>query len=371
MTPDMASSLAGVRCLSMATSGLFSDAQATQLINTAAQPAELAGATRSALQASTTFADRAQHHLSFMEDVAAPVVQVQSQPVKAAEGNGTLSDGSGSVKIESEGKSKQDVWVSYGHEKTTVDGSALAGLKTDYNTNFNSITVGYGFASGRTFKSGIAFSYGSGNSTADLERDEYHTTGLSYYGSAQKENRNLLFDVGYYQTKHDVDGLIDVSSKTHIFTTGVTQEYKNEHGNMAIIPHIGLRYSYIDTPAYDGVYAGEKAFRYAPDRKSLFNLSAGVGFMQTIHSHGWKYRLLADLSYIGALGNRENDMDVRAIGLDVQDRIGYEIADRSTFRGELGMNASNEEMEWGVSYSYRNSTNENSHHVGAYVSWKF
>ena len=337
-----------VRYIAMATGGLHTDAQSTELINVAAQPAEVVGATATALANSTDFADQAQSHLSFLNE--SDVVDDQA-------------------------------WVKYGHRKGTLNGLGLGGMDADYDTSYNSVTVGYDLASIDDFHHGIAVSYGKGSSDAALEHNDFNTKGISWYGSFKHGDNNMMLDIGYYHTQHDVTGLLQAKPDTDVFTMGITNEFRFPQGkadkdgsitgsNM-IIPHVGLRYSHIGTPSYTGYYDGGEAFRYNPSGKNIFTLPLGVGFVSENRSADLVTRFYADVAYVPVIGGRSADMHVQAAGINAADVFSYDASYGSSFVGSLGIKQENDSFEWGLSYRYSGNSDWHSNDIMANVAWKF
>lgn len=337
-----------VRYIAMATGGLHTDAQSTELINVAAQPAEVVGATATALANSTDFADQAQSHLSFMND--SDVVADQA-------------------------------WVKYGHRKGTLNGLSLGGMNSDYDTSYNSVTVGYDLKPVDDFRHGIAVSYGKGSSDAALEHNDFNTKGVSWYGSFKNGDNNMMLDIGYYHTQHDVTGLLQAKPNTDVFTMGITNEFRFPQGkadkdgsitgsNM-IIPHVGLRYSHIGTPSYTGYYDGGEAFRYNPSGKNIFTLPLGLGFVSENRSADLVTRFYADVAYVPVIGGRSADMHVQAAGINAADVFSYDASYGSSFVGSLGIKQENDSFEWGLSYRYSGNSDWHSNDIMANVAWKF
>ena len=393
----------GANYVAMATSGLLTDKQSITLLNNAAQAAESTGATANAFSMATTFSETAQNHLSFMSrDLPTNNVQEKST-VKTVLPAASFADNSSDTKPvlelhmgenvnsirqsvkadanndDTELKAKADkgnIWARYVHEQGKVDGRKLAGTDNtaNYDNKLNGITVGFDFAKKKNYEQGIAISYGFGSAEANgiNQKDKYQGGGISYYGSIKNGNNNLIMDAGYYQVKHDVEGLITAKPENNILTLGVTEEYRKDVGNGGVfVPHIGLRYTYMDTPGYSGLYNGKKAFNYGLQKNHVVSLPIGVGYMHKFASHGWKYNLAADVSYIGVLGGNNADMDVSIPGLSAVDSVSYGVTDRSAVKATLGLEAENEIMKWGVNYSFKGSNNEKSHRVAAGISWKF
>lgn len=393
----------GANYVAMATRGLLTDKQSITLLNNAAQAAESTGATANAFSMATTFSETAQNHLSFMSrDLQTNNVQEKST-VKTVLPAASFADNSSDTKPvlelhmgenvnsirqsvkadanndDTELKAKADkgnIWARYVHEQGKVDGRKMAGTDNtaNYDNKLNGITVGFDFAKKKNYDQGIAVSYGFGSADANgiNQQDKYQGGGISYYGSIKNGNNNLIMDAGYYQVKHDVEGLITAKPENNILTLGVTEEYRKDVGNGGVlVPHIGLRYTYMDTPGYSGLYNGKKAFNYGSQKNNVVSLPVGVGYMHKFNSHGWKYNLAADVSYIGVLGGNTADMDVSIPGLSAVDSISYGVTDRSAVKATLGLEAENEKMKWGVNYSFKGSNNEKSHRVAAGISWKF
>ena len=293
--------------IAQATNGLYSDSMSTALINVAAQPAETVGATAAAVEHSLDFAQQAQGHLSFFN------------------GADVKSD---------------QAWIKYGHRNGSVDSLDIGGMSTGYDSSFNGVTVGYDLPAVDSFHHGFAFSYGKGSNDGAWENDDFNTKGVSWYGSLNTGNNNMLFDVGYYHTEHDVNGIFHAKPKTDVFTMGITNEFRLPQGNDghgAIVPHIGLRYSHVGTPRYSGYWKGSEAFRYHPEGKDLFSLPFGVGYIYESNSPEHKTSFYADLAYVPVFGGRSADMRVQACGIDADDVFAYDASYGSAFVGSLGV----------------------------------
>ena len=327
--------------IAQATNGLYSDSMSTALINVAAQPAETVGATAAAVEHSLDFAQQAQGHLSFFNGA----------DVKA-----------------------DQAWIKYGHRNGSVDSLDIGGMSTGYDSSFNGVTVGYDLPAVDSFHHGFAFSYGKGSNDGAWENDDSNTKGVSWYGSLNTGNNNMLFDVGYYHTEHDVNGIFHAKPKTDVFTMGITNEFRLPQGNDgygAIVPHIGLRYSHVGTPRYSGYWKGSEAFRYHPEGKDLFSLPFGVGYIYESKSLEQTTSFYADLAYVPVFGGRSADMRVQACGIDAEDVFAYDASYGSAFVGSLGVKQESDSWEWGLSYRYSANSNQHSNDIMANIAFKF
>ena len=327
--------------IAQATNGLYSDSMSTALINVAAQPAETVGATAAAVEHSLDFAQQAQGHLSFFN------------------GADIKSD---------------QAWIKYGHRNGSVDSLDIGGMSTGYDSSFNGVTVGYDLPAVDSFHHGFAFSYGKGSNDGAWENDDSNTKGVSWYGSLNTGNNNMLFDVGYYHTEHDVNGIFHAKPKTDVFTMGITNEFRLPQGNDgygAIVPHIGLRYSHVGTPRYSGYWKGSEAFRYHPEGKDLFSLPFGVGYIYESKSPEQTTSFYADLAYVPVFGGRSANMRVQACGIDAEDVFAYDASYGSAFVGSLGVKQESGSWEWGLSYRYSANSNQHSNDIMANIAFKF
>lgn len=327
--------------IAQATNGLYSDSMSTALINVAAQPAETVGATAAAVEHSLDFAQQAQGHLSFFN------------------GADVKSD---------------QAWIKYGHRNGSVDSLDIGGMSTGYDSSFNGVTVGYDLPAVDSFHHGFAFSYGKGSNDGAWENDDFNTKGVSWYGSLNTGNNNMLFDVGYYHTEHDVNGIFHAKPKTDVFTMGITNEFRlpqGDDGHGAIVPHIGLRYIHVGTPRYSGYWKGSEAFRYHPEGKDLFSLPFGVGYIYESKSPEHTTSFYADLAYVPVFGGRSADMRVQACGIDAEDVFAYDASYGSAFVGSLGVKQESDSWEWGLSYRYSANSNQHSNDIMANIAFKF
>lgn len=327
--------------IAQATNGLYSDSMSTALINVAAQPAETVGATAAAVEHSLDFAQQAQGHLSFFNGA----------DVKA-----------------------DQAWIKYGHRNGSVDSLDIGGMSTGYDSSFNGVTVGYDLPAVDSFHHGFAFSYGKGSNDGAWENDDFNTKGVSWYGSLNTGDNNMLFDVGYYHTEHDVNGIFHAKPKTDVFTMGITNEFRLPQGNDghgAIVPHIGLRYSHVGTPRYSGYWKGSEAFRYHPEGKDLFSLPFGVGYIYESKGPEHTTSFYADLAYVPVFGGRSADMRVQACGIDAEDVFAYDASYGSAFVGSLGVKQESDSWEWGLSYRYSANSNQHSNDIMANIAFKF
>lgn len=329
MSSQTDSPYAGIKYLSNAISGLNSNAQTLAAVNSFAQGAENSGATRTGALAALDLGTAAQEHLSLAK--------------AAAEQSGGF--GKAAVDTADNGS----IWAQYIHNKDKVDN--MGGVS--YDGQYNGIVVGGDFADRGKYSSGIAFSYGSGDSTGSASKNEFDFWGLSYYGGIQNGDTNLIFDVGYSKTSSDVKGVIKAEPDTQVISMGVKGEkvISNGHGT-SYVPYAGLRYMNIDTDSYNGSIDGKTAAHYSTDKADLWLLPVGISIShESVTAGGWKVRPTADIAYVWTLGDKNTAMDITVPGVNATDRLGYDIMDSGFFIGKLGLEAEKGDWTYGLGYA--------------------
>lgn len=329
MSSQTDSPYAGIKYLSNAISGLNSNAQTLVTVNSFAQGAENSGATRTGALAALDLGTAVQEHLSLAK--------------AAAEQSGGF--GKAAVDTADNGS----IWAQYIHNKDKVD--KMGGVS--YDGQYNGVIIGGDFADRGKYSNGIAFSYGSGDSTGSVSKNEFDFWGLSYYGGIQNGDTNLIFDVGYSKTSSDVKGVIKAEPDTQVISMGVKGEklISNGHGT-SYVPYAGLRYMNIDTDSYNGSIDGKTAAHYSTDKADLWLLPVGISIShESVTAGGWKVRPTADIAYVWTLGDKNTAMDITVPGVNATDRLGYDIMDSGFFVGKLGLEAEKGDWTYGLGYA--------------------
>lgn len=298
-------------------------------VNSFAQGAENSGATRTGALAALDLGTAVQEHLSL---------------VKAAE---EQSGGFGKAAVDT--ADSGGIWAQYIHNKDKVDN--MGGVS--YDGQYNGVIIGGDFADRGKYSSGIAFSYGSGDSTGSASKNEFDFWGLSYYGGIQNGDTNLIFDVGYSKTSSDVKGVIKAEPDTQVISMGIKGEkvISNGHGT-SYVPYAGLRYMNIDTDSYNGSIDGKTAAHYSTDKADLWLLPVGISIShESVTAGGWKVRPTADIAYVWTLGDKNTAMDITVPGVNATDRLGYDIMDSGFFVGKLGLEAEKGDWTYGLGYA--------------------
>ena len=318
-------------------------------VNSFAQGAENSGATRTGALAALDLGTAVQEHLSLAKAAAEQSGGFGKAAVDTADNGG--------------------IWAQYIHNKDKVDN--MGGVS--YDGQYNGFIIGGDFADRGKYSSGIAFSYGSGDSTGSASKNEFDFWGLSYYGGIQNGDTNLIFDVGYSKTSSDVKGVIKAEPDTQVISMGVKGEklISNGHGT-SYVPYAGLRYMNIDTDSYNGSIDGKTAAHYSTDKADLWLLPVGISIShESVTAGGWKVRPTADIAYVWTLGDKNTAMDITVPGVNATDRLGYDIMDSGFFVGKLGLEAEKGDWTYGLGYACQNGSHAQNSQFMLNVTYSF
>ena len=328
----------------------ITSAQAAAHINAAVQMGETSGTSANAVSVASNVTGTVTGRMSLN---AAPIAEV------GGKGRSLYEDKSGA-----------GIWAQYVHGKDKVRDMAMAGGSASYDSKYNGFVLGTDFAKIGKFQSGIAFTYGSGDTTsvggAAYSRNDFDFWGVSLYGSMRNSDTNLIADIGYSRSDSDVEqnnfgSLLTANPKTDTITLGIKGEKLYQYDNLQVMPYVGLRYLSVDTGSYSSDIGGLAAFNYAPERQNIWLLPVGVSLTyENITDNGWKIRPNVDLSYMWAMGDTDSSMTVGLPGTTAADRLGYTIMDKGSFIGKVGLEAEKGHMTYGVSYSYQKGSDAKS-----------
>lgn len=331
-------------------------AEKAAIVNDVAEIAEKTGATANTISIVNSVSGITSQRLSFTQMSTAPQ--------------------GGYGKVERQYKSGVGVWAQYVHGKDKVEDIPTASGTNSYENKYNGAIIGYDFKEIGKTQSGIAFNYGQGDShsvAAGLKtNNEFDFWGVSLYHSIMNDDTNLIFDVNYNKTSADVKqnipefGDITVNPDTTALSFGVKAEKLIQNGTVQIVPYIGARFLSIDTDAY----TSSTGSTYTPERQNIWLLPVGVSLRQeNVYDNGWRVTPRADLSYIWAMGDTDNSMNI-VTGVK-NDMLRYTVMDNGSFLGTIGIEATKADWTYGLSYSLQKGEYQRSDKWFVDISYSF
>ncbi len=249
------------------------------------------------------------------------------------------------------------VWAKYIHGNYDLDGMASSFGSIDSSNDFDGVTVGVDFAKKGKVQSGIAFSYGDGDSHGMGINNDYDMWGVTLYGNVKNDDSNVIADIGFSESDNELSGMamgkkIKADRDVSVFTVGVRAEKLYTNGNTQIVPYTGLRYYNVDPDSYTAYYNGQKFGEYDAERQNIWTLPVGVSLRnETVTDSGWRITPKADVAYIWAFGDTDNSVDLNVAG--GVSTLDYTVMDSGSWLGALGIEAGKDDWCFGVGYSYQ------------------
>lgn len=309
---------------------------------------EASGVTSNAVSIAGDMADNAVLRLSFTQD------KVTGETTVAEDGG---------------------VWAKYIHNKHDVDdmASSMGGLTS--TSKYDGIMVGAEFAKKGKVQSGVAFTYGDGDAHGMGTKNDFDMWGINVYGNVKNDDSNVIADIGFAKNTNDITGSalgkdLSADRDLNILTMGVRAEKLYTNGNTQVVPYAGLRYMSVDADSYTTYYNGKAAFENDADRQNIWTLPIGVSLRnETVTKSGWRFTPRADLSYIWAFGDTDNDMTVNAgSGYDT---LSYTVMDSGSWLGALALEAAKDDWSYGVGYSYQKGSHAENNKWFVNVNYSF
>lgn len=267
------------------------------------------------------------------------------------------------------------IWAKYIHNKHDLDGMASSFGSVDSSSDFDGATIGVDFAKKGKVQSGIAFSYGDGDSHGMGINNDFDMWGVSLYGNVKNDDTNVIADIGFSESDNELTGTamgkdIKADRDVSVFTVGVRAEKLYTNGSTQIVPYTGLRYYNVDPDSYTAYYDGQKFGEYDADRQNIWTLPVGVSLRnETVTESGWRLTPKVDVAYIWAFGDTDNSFDLNTgSGVDTLD---YTVMDSGSWLGSVGFEAGKDDWAFGVGYSYQKGSHEEANKWFVNVEYSF
>ena len=316
------------------------DAAKVSALNSAASMSELAGIDHSTYAASNLFTDAVAEHMS----LATPKDH------------------------------DSDIWAKYVHSKENIDGLAIAGTASSYDTMYNGVVLGADLHKQGKTTIGAALSYmdGSveGNTLSANTKNDTTYYGASVYGSIQNADSAIIGDISYLHGKNDItqynSGMtLTASPKSDAFSVGVRAEKSIKAGAGKFVPYVGVRYMRLST----NNYTNSIGMNYDADDLNLWLLPVGVKYSTDVKSGSWTIRPVAEVGYVWNMGDRDATQTASFGG--VSDRFGYDVTDTGYYLGRLAIEAQKDNMTYGIGYEYQKGDSVKANKWMANINWKF
>lgn len=266
-----------------------------------------------------------------------------------------------------------DLWASYLHDKSSVDGLSAGSLRADYDLTYDGAVIGSDFYRSGDTTIGAAFAYADGD--ISTKSGVYTKNDVDYYGGmiygSMKGAAGMTYraEIGYNRSSNDITQVntgsrITGSVDADAFHVGVSAEKAIQTGTGVWTPFVGLQY--IDLSLDD--YSDSLGFRHEGDSAGLWNMPIGVNYKYEMANGSWTYAPTVTLGYRFAFGDDSLNETFSYNG--VGSTFGTEIAEDSFFT-RIGFEAKKDNLGFGVHYGYERGSNTEANQWGIDCSFYF
>lgn len=266
-----------------------------------------------------------------------------------------------------------DLWASYLHDKSSVDGLSVGNLRADYDLTYDGVVVGSDFYNNGRTTIGAAFAYADGDvstkSGVSTKNDVDYYGGMIYGSVKGGAGMTYRAEIGYNRSSNDltqwntgkrITGSVDADA----FHVGVAAEKEIRTGSSVWTPFLGLQY--IDLSIDD--YSDSLGFRHEGDSAGLWNMPVGVNYKYEVANGAWTYAPTVTFGYRFAFGDDSVDETLR-YGSGAGS-FGTEIAEDSFFT-RIGFEAKKDNIGFGVHYGYERGSDTEANQWGINCSFFF
>lgn len=258
------------------------------------------------------------------------------------------------------------------------------GFDTDASGHLGGVAIGADYTFAEAIRTGVTFNIGGGyaKGSGDFNKTTNHMDfwGIGAYLGWTPDNFGLTADVHYTSTSNDVEQ--DVPSSMYMddlksditawaISAGLRGEYKLETSVLDIIPHVGVRYTSLNTDDYN-VKSGGTVLKGDSIKQNIWTFPVGVAFSKSIETgNGWRVKPLLDLAVIPAAGDIKAESDVRFTGVPGSVEMKTRTMDYITYMGQAGIEFGSDSLSLGLNYNLQAGSNTTGHGVFGTFRYEF
>ncbi len=306
----------------------------------------------------------------------------QGSGMRAVDANGTpqtgLSSGDGL-------KSGFGMWIMPLYQHWSANGLSGGGLDLDVKGNLGGVALGADYTINNSIRAGLTFNIGGGEAEGSGDFNDtdnnFSFWGIGAYAGWTYNNFGLTADLNYTQTDNDVEqdmpaamqmGKLESDIDSRAVSVGLRGEYKIATDALDIIPHAGVRYTWLKTDSYDVSSAAGTVMKGDAVDQDIWTFPVGVAFAKEfVTESGWNVRPSLDLSVIPAAGDLKARGDVRFTGVNGAASVKTEVMDKVTGMGQIGLDFGKDDVSMGLNYSLQAGENTTAHGLFATFRYEF
>ena len=260
-------------------------------------------------------------------------------------------------------------------------------LNYGYEGNIGGATLGADYTFDNAIRAGVTLSVGGGHAEShggDLAwtENDMDFWSVGAYAGWTHNNFALMADLSYTQSSNDLNqnldpglgmGNLSADVDGRALSMGVRAEYKLATSLVDVVPHLGVRYMWLDTRGYDVKAGNSSVLESDGFSQNIWTFPVGVTFSRDFTmDNGWYVKPNLDLSIIPAAGDIDGEDRFRFTGVPVTTSMETQIMDHLTWQGGVGLElGNNDNMNLGVNYILQAGEDVVGHGVFGTFSYKF
>lgn len=275
------------------------------------------------------------------------------------------------------------VWAMPLYQHWNTKGVETNSFTMDTEGDLGGLALGADYTFNDSVRAGLSLNIGGGSAESygqfNRTDDDFNFWGLGAYAGLRQNRFGLTADLTYTAVDNDLgqslpaalamDGLkSEVDSWA--FSAGLRGDYEFNTEAVDITPHLGVRFTRLETKGYDVKSGGGVVLKGDSINQNVWTFPVGVAFSKNIQTEGgWTIKPALDLSIIPAAGDIDAKGDIRFTGISGAAELKTQIMDRVTYMGELGLNAGRDNMSLGLNYSLQAGEDSTAH--GLYATFRY
>lgn len=374
---DVDSSQAGVRFLSRALSdnyiGTTDSDLAASTVESAARMAVIGGVPQMTWAANNAAGNAVTQRTT--------LAQATGSGVQTMSADGSVQAGASAGDIAKTGFA---MWVMPLYQSWNGFGLEGGNFDMDVNGSLGGVAIGADYTFAEAIRAGITFNIGGGyaEGSGDFNKttNNMNFWGIGAYLGWTPNNFGLTADVNYTSTYNKVEqelpsgmqmGDLKSDVRAYAISAGLRGEYKLETSILDIIPHVGVRYTSLNTDEYD-VKSGGTVLKGDAINQNIWTFPVGVAFSKEIETgNGWHFKPSLDLAVIPAAGDIKARGDVRFTGVNGSAEVETQTMDYITYMGQAGLEFGNDTVSLGVNYNVQVGAQSTAHGVFGTFRYEF
>lgn len=276
------------------------------------------------------------------------------------------------------------MWVMPLYQSWNGFGLEGGNFDMDVNGGLGGVAIGADYTFAEAIRAGITFNIGGGyaEGSGDFNKttNNMNFWGIGAYLGWTPNNFGLTADVNYTSTYNKVEqelpsgmqmGDLKSDVRAYAISAGLRGEYKLETSILDIIPHVGVRYTSLNTDEYD-VKSGGTVLKGDAINQNIWTFPVGVTFSKGIETgNGWHFKPSLDLAVIPAAGDIKARGDVRFTGVNGSAEMETQTMDYISYMGGLGLEFGNDTTTLGVNYNIQLGAKTTAHGVFGTFRYEF